>query len=385
MIHRRFAILALGLAPLAAMAGADSSSTSAAAGETPALTRVGDELMRVAPAGLLGRALPYGPDRSSVFGWNGDIQEFVALPDGRWLALVSSPPLGHISLHRIESGTLRKIADLPREISLIEDFPLDLKATFDGRLFALTEILRQGHTERESRLIELDPDDGTPLGGHYLTQRVTALAASPDGFWAASEGFLRTLDPRTGKIGGPSLPLGALEPTDMDVDSSGAIWIWQEGVCSPPCSFFHRLDPATGAISEGFGTSDQFVTMQDISIDRRCQASAEAACLQGGRFRATLTYNDPGGNSGNGKVATGRSADTSLFYFFEPKNWEVMVKVLNGCAINGYFWVYGSASTDVGFTLKVQDLETGAERTYSNPLGELAKGISDGQAFACPQ
>lgn len=386
MIHRNLTILALSLAPLGVFAGADSPSTSDAAGNSRASIGLGDELLRVAPAGYLGRALPYGPDRANTFGWNGDIEELTILPDGRMLALVTSPPLGHISLQQIQpGGTLEKIADLPREISLIEDYPLDLKATFDGRLFALTEVLRQGHTERESRLIELDPDDGTPLGGHFLEKRVTALAASPAGFWAASEGFLRTLNPRTGKIGGPSLPLGELEPSDIDVDSSGGIWIWQEGVCSPPCSFFHRLDPATGAISEGFGTSDQFVSMQDIAIDRRCQASAEAACLQGGRFRATLTYRDRSGNAGNGKVATGRSADTSLFYFFEPKNWEVMVKVLNGCAINGHFWVYGSASTDVAFEVQVEDLETGNISTYSNELGELAKGISDGQAFACPQ
>lgn len=388
MIQRNLTILALSLAPLGALAGADSPATPTAATETRMATpaRLGDELLRVAPAGFLGRALPYGPDRPTFFGWNGDIEELELLPDGRMLALVSSPPLARLSLQRIEpGGNFVKLADVPSEINVVEEYPLDLKATFEGRLYVLTEVLRLGQPERESRLVELDPEDGTFLRSSILSRRVTAIAASPSGFWAMTEGWLRTLDPNTGKIGAPSVPLGELSAVDIDVDSSGGVWMWQEGVCSPPCSFFTRLDPATGAVSEGFGPSDQFVPMQDIVIDRRCQASTEAACLQGGRFRATLTYNDFNGNRGNGKVATGRSADTSLFYFFEPNNWEVMVKVLNGCAINGHFWVYGSASTDVAFELKVEDLETGTERTYSNGIGQLADGITDGQAFVCPE
>lgn len=381
MIPSKIAILALGLAPWAVMAGADSSTSIEAAGTRPT-TKIGDEMLLVAPGGFQGRALPNGPDRTPFWDWNGEIEELTFVPDGRLLALVISPPLGQISLHTIERPHLRKIADVPREIDAIEEHPLDLKMTLDGRLFVLTDVLRPNQPQRESRLIELHPWDGTMLNSRILPRRVTALAPSPAGFWALTEGWMRTLDLQTGKVGSPSLPLGTIAPFDIDVDSTGAIWMWEEGVCSPPCSVFYRLDPVTGAISEDLKPG---FAMQDIAIEHRCQASAEAACLQGGRFRATLTYNDPGGNSGNGKVATGRSADTSLFYFFEPKNWEVMVKVLNGCDINGYFWVYGSASTDVGFTLKVQDLETGAERTFSNPPGELAKGFSDGQAFACPQ
>ena len=384
MIHRHLSILALSLVPVAA--GADSpSSSSAVAADSRVITEAGDELWRVSSNGFKARALPYGPDRTLTREWDKEISELAIVPGYPWRMLVTSPPLGQLSLQTFQSGSIVKLADIPKEINVLEEYPLDLKAAFDGRLYALTDVLRLNHSQRESRLIELDPVDGTFLRSQVLAKRVTAIAPSPDGFWAVSEGFLRTLDPITYKISGPSLPLGGLVPYDIDVDSSGGVWIWEEGVCSPPCSSFFRLDPTTGAISEGLGPSNQFVPMQDIVIERRCQASAEAACLQGGRFRATLTYSDPSGNTGNAKVATGRSADTALFYFFEPNNWEVMVKVLNGCVLNSHFWVYGSASTDVAFTLTVQDLETGAERKYSNPLGQLANGITEGFAFVCPQ
>ncbi len=46
------------------------------------------------------------------------------------------------------------------------------------------------------------------------------------------------------------------------------------------------------------------------------------------------------------------TSDSALFYFFCTDNWELLVKVLDGCAINGHLWVYAAASTDVGYTLQ---------------------------------
>ena len=78
------------------------------------------------------------------------------------------------------------------------------------------------------------------------------------------------------------------------------------------------------------------------------------------------------------------SADSALFYFFSPDNWELMVKVLDGCAINGRFWVYSAASTDVGFTVLVKDLERGLDFGFSNEIGTPAGAINDIDAFPCP-
>lgn len=75
--------------------------------------------------------------------------------------------------------------------------------------------------------------------------------------------------------------------------------------------------------------------------------------------------------------------DSGLFWFFDPKNTEVMVKVLDGCAVNDHFWVLGSASTNVGFTLKLTNSATGDTWEVSNPGGKLAPAFADVNAFPC--
>ena len=80
------------------------------------------------------------------------------------------------------------------------------------------------------------------------------------------------------------------------------------------------------------------------------------------------------------------SDKSGLFYFFDPANWEVLVKVLDGCAYNGYFWVYAAAATDVGYEINVYDMATGsppANKVYDKPAGPPAPALVDVAAFAC--
>ncbi len=42
-----------------------------------------------------------------------------------------------------------------------------------------------------------------------------------------------------------------------------------------------------------------------------------------------------------------------VFYFFTPDNVEVIVKVLDGCKINGFFWVYAAGLTDIPWRLDI--------------------------------
>ena len=81
----------------------------------------------------------------------------------------------------------------------------------------------------------------------------------------------------------------------------------------------------------------------------------------------------------------GRRKDSGLFWFFDAGNWEMLVKVLDGCAFNNHFWVFSAATTNVGYTLRVIDTETGAVAEYSNPLGTSAAALTDTNAFASCQ
>jgi hypothetical protein len=79
-------------------------------------------------------------------------------------------------------------------------------------------------------------------------------------------------------------------------------------------------------------------------------------------------------------VAVPVTADTGYLWFFTETNVELIVKVLDGRSVNGHFWVFYGALSNVQYTIRVTDTETGAIRTYENPSGTLASH-ADTSAF----
>lgn len=111
---------------------------------------------------------------------------------------------------------------------------------------------------------------------------------------------------------------------------------------------------------------------------------AETVLLNGDRFRVELVWQNFEGGSGNGQLAV-RSEDSAVFYFFDPLNWEVLVKVLDACHFNDFYWVFAAATTNLEYTLTVTDIQTGIVRQYSNPLGTPSPAVTDTTAFdTCP-
>jgi hypothetical protein len=117
-----------------------------------------------------------------------------------------------------------------------------------------------------------------------------------------------------------------------------------------------------------------------------CTPDANTLCLNGARFEVRVQWTDFQGNTGAGNVVPGVSSpDSGLFWFFGPDNWEMLVKVLNGCDVNGNYWVFAAATTNVQYTLQVTDMQSGEVKTYTNPLGTSSPAITDAGAFAsCP-
>jgi hypothetical protein len=56
------------------------------------------------------------------------------------------------------------------------------------------------------------------------------------------------------------------------------------------------------------------------------------------------------------------------------------VKVVDGRAVNGKWWVFYGALSNVEYTVTVTDTQTGAVKTYFNPQGQLAS-FADTTAF----
>ncbi len=116
---------------------------------------------------------------------------------------------------------------------------------------------------------------------------------------------------------------------------------------------------------------------------RGCSSRLETSrCLDGERFRVEVAWRDADGNAWPAQPTSFGSDDAHVFTFFDPANWEMMVKVLDGCAINDRFWIYAAASTDVGFEIEVTDTWTGRRKIHRSPAGAPAPAITDGSAFA---
>jgi hypothetical protein len=119
-----------------------------------------------------------------------------------------------------------------------------------------------------------------------------------------------------------------------------------------------------------------------------CVAGAATACLQSGRFEVKVGWQTAAA-TGAGQVMSFNGQRTeneeSVFlWFFNPANFELGVKTLDGCAINNKFWVFVSGLTDQGWTVHVRDTTTGAAKTYTNAVGHLSQTYEDTSAFSCP-
>ncbi len=109
--------------------------------------------------------------------------------------------------------------------------------------------------------------------------------------------------------------------------------------------------------------------------------------LHGGRFWVTLDLaNGPPFGVGQPELLSDRSG---TFWFFNPNNVEMLLKVLNACVepFNRY-WVFYAATTNLGFIVTVVDREAsgiGRIREYAHQGGQPARPVADTNAFAtCP-
>lgn len=138
------------------------------------------------------------------------------------------------------------------------------------------------------------------------------------------------------------------------------------GLAEGPC----RIDP-------GFAVPDLDGRLRPRDV---CVPGPTTLCLGGGRFRAEITWTDFQGNSGPGRRAGFQTPDTGTFYFFDPDNLEMSLKVLDGRQLNDRFWVFYGSLTNVGFELVLTDGDTGLQKVYSNPRGTFAS-VGDTSAF----
>lgn len=103
-----------------------------------------------------------------------------------------------------------------------------------------------------------------------------------------------------------------------------------------------------------------------------------------GRFDVAVQWQDFAGGQGIGRPVPRKTRDSALLWFFAADNWEMLVKVLDGCAVNGHWWILGSGATNVPFTLYAVDRDTGVSWQHENASGHPAGTFFNTRFSACP-
>jgi hypothetical protein len=97
------------------------------------------------------------------------------------------------------------------------------------------------------------------------------------------------------------------------------------------------------------------------------------------RFRLEVHWTDSRGRHGVGHPVQ-LTNDTGYFWFFTDANVELMVKVLDARSVNGNFWVFFGALSNVEYTIHVFDTVSNELHSYQNPPSTFAS-VGDTAAF----
>lgn len=226
-----------------------------------------------------------------------------------------------------------------------------------------------------------EPDCSGPVDSSYNLIGVGAGCVGPS---AANHDLVGTagspLDPKVGAlqvVGGPTptRPLATGSPAinngNPDAPGSGG------GACE---ATDQRGVARPGA--QGSGTPRCDIGAYEVTT--ACVAGGPVLCLSNGRFQLTAKWQTANGNNDSAQGVT-LTGDSGYFWFFDPANVELTVKVLDACGVNNRKWVFLSGLTNVKVDLTVTDTKTGTVKTYSNPQGRVFRTILDTNAFAtCP-
>ncbi|MCB1033312.1 MAG: LamG domain-containing protein [Acidobacteria bacterium] len=152
----------------------------------------------------------------------------------------------------------------------------------------------------------------------------------------------------------------------------------------PGLQAVYELNGATDELGSHSGSivgSPGFLT---FPVATGCETTDTSLCLDG-RLAVTVGWRTRTGTEGVGTVVPCFAEDSGNFWFFNPNNWELLVKTVDGCANNGHRWVFSAATTNVHYRLTVTDVVAGAQKIYFNYQGVSAPAVTDTQALAtCP-
>ncbi len=148
---------------------------------------------------------------------------------------------------------------------------------------------------------------------------------------------------------------------------------------------YHLDGSAVDSIGGHNGTTAGTAAYLTSPVALTCgSTTATQLCVTGSRFALTSTWLKQDGTRGIGTVA-GSNSTSGLFWFFGADNWELLVKVVDACSLDGHKWIFSAATTNVHYSLIVTDVKGGQTKRYFNYFGQSAPALIDTTSFAsCP-
>ena len=225
--------------------------------------------------------------------------------------------------------------------------------------------------------------DGRSLNGHFWTYF---------GALTNLEYTLTITDTATGAVKSWHNPSGRFASVGDTVAFAGASSAASAPVAAPSSTSDSAIAEAaaheqealeaalSAAVAEALPAASEEGESSVVAAAATCSPSATALCLAGSRLRVEISWRDFGGRTGVGK-AVPLSGDSGYFWFSGATNVEVIVKALDARTVNGQFWFFYGALSNVEYTITVTDTATGRRRTYTNPLNKFG---SVGDTSALP-
>lgn len=122
----------------------------------------------------------------------------------------------------------------------------------------------------------------------------------------------------------------------------------------------------------GFSPYSPVVTATTPGLPGPCVANAETLCLLDGAIRVQVAWRNQhaGGRQGQGRSVAG-TRESGSFWFFSGDNLELVVKAIDGGGVNGHYWLFYGALSDVEYWVRVTRTATGEAVVYHNPPGDI--------------
>jgi hypothetical protein len=148
----------------------------------------------------------------------------------------------------------------------------------------------------------------------------------------------------------------------------------------PPISLPFAQTVIVGPLPQGLYEvrSDDGGAIAELTVTDFHPEPINSLFLSHQRFEAKVTWHTAT-KQGIG-LPEALTDSAGYFWFFDPSNPELLVKVIDGTPVNSHYWVFVGSLSDVAYTVTVTDRSTGAVRTYTNPAGTVASR-TDTSAF----